>query len=359
MRFYSELKKMADRGKKAALVTVLDCETERKLVGKKILVGQNEIIGDNISVDLKATLKPFLDEEIERGRNTIMEINTMQAGRLTLFLQLFSPQPRLIILGGGHVGAALCRIAANLDFEIILIDDRPSFAGRSAHPHAHLLICDQFETALDQIKPSGNDYMVIVTRGHRHDQICLEKALSREAAYIGMIGSKKRVLAQMEDLAGKGYPREDLARVHAPIGLSIGAVSEAEIAISILAEIIQVRRKDREAEALQKEVLEELVRLEENNERAVVATIVRTGGSTPRKSGSQMIVFPDGQIKGTIGGGCAEAEVRREALFCLDHNHPELLKFNLTADAAADEGMACGGVMQIFLEPMPHITPEI
>ena len=112
-------------------------------------------------------------------------------------------------------------------------------------------------------------------------------------------------------------------------------------------------------EAVQVEVLHELCRLEQNGEKAVLATIIATQGSTPRKTGSQMIVYPDGALKGTVGGGCSEAEVRREALLCLDREQTGRVRLKLTADAAAGEGMACGGIMDIYLDLLPHISPEI
>jgi len=201
---------------------------------------------------------------------------------------------------------------------------------------------------------SVNDYIVIVTRGHRHDRLCLEKVLEREAAYIGMIGSRRRVRAQLQDMAEHGFKPEQLARVHTPIGLPIGAVTEAEIAVSIIAEIIQVRRRVSSDEAIQSNVLQELVRIEKNQERAVLATLIKTLGSTPRKAGSQVIFYPDGAVVGTIGGGCAEEETKKEALHCFDTNLAKKMRLELTADAAADEGMACGGIMEILLEPVPH-----
>jgi xanthine dehydrogenase accessory factor len=288
------------------------------------------------------------------GRSELIDLISDHHGRLQLFFHYLAPRPRLIILGGGHVGGALCRAAALLDYRIIIIDDRPAFAAEKSHPDAYQVICDRFENALDQLEPSAADYLVIVTRGHQHDRLCLEKSLDRQAAYIGMIGSRKRVEAQMQELQAKGYSSEQLARVHSPIGLSIGAVTEPEIAISILAEITAARRGLGKEETVQAELLTELERLEKAGDRHVLVTIVDTMGSTPRKTGSQMIVYPDGLLKGTIGGGCSEADARREALLQLAAGVPALFRQRLTADAAAEEGMACGGVMDLFIEPLPR-----
>lgn len=353
MGVYDRLAGLLDGGKAAALVTVIDSAKNKSLAGKRLVLGPEGIAASELDLALTDKINEMAAPLLKNGKSHTAELAAGTEEKLLLFIHTYAASPRLIILGGGHVGAALCRIAAHLDFEIILIDDRPSFASRAVHPAADLLICDQFDLALDRIEPSLSDYIVIVTRGHRHDRLCLEKALSRETAYIGMIGSRRRVRSQMDELAAAGYPREKLEAVHAPIGLPIGAVTETEIAVSILAEIIQVRRSAGEDEAYQKDVLRELIRLEEGNEKAVLATVVNTLGSTPRKTGSQMIIFPDGALKGTIGGGCSEAEVRLEALKCLDRGSPQKFRLRLTEETAAEEGMACGGIMDVFLQPLP------
>ena len=359
MIIYQKIYEMLTAGKSAALVTLLDLGSGQSGPGKVIIGKNSAILSGELNQGILCQVQNLASDHIARGQSAIVEILARQGKTEHLFIHTYIPSPRLVILGGGHVGSALCRIASQLDFEIVLIDDRPAYADKTIHPQAHRLICEKFDLALDQIEPSPSDFIVIVTRGHQHDRLCLEKALGRQAAYIGMIGSRRRVSAQLKDLGESGYSEEQLSRVHSPIGLSIGAVTEAEIAISILAEIIQVRRKSSSAEAVQSEVLQELCRLEQKNEKAVLATIITTQGSTPRKTGSQMIIYPDGTLKGTVGGGCAESEVRREALFCLDREQPGRVRLKLTADAAAEEGMACGGVMEIYLELLSYISPEI
>ena len=362
MGYYQTITKYITTGRATALVTELDNNSKQSASGKMVITGEGDIICDDLDLDLDMTdqVKILVLSAMKRAHSQIIGISSEQGKNRQIFIHVFSPSPRLIILGGGHVGAALCRMASQLDYEIILLDDRPSFTNQISHPHAHRLICEPFERALAQIEPSSSDYIVIVTRGHKHDHICLKKALEREAVYIGMIGSRLRVSAQLKDLAESGYSEEQLSRVYSPIGLSIGAVTEAEIALSILAEITRVRRSSSSSdEAIQYEVLQTLVQLEESSERAVLATIINTKGSTPRKTGTQMIIYPDGSLKGTIGGGCAEAEVRREALHCFDHGQTGQVRLKLTADAAADEGMACGGLVDIYLELLPFISPEI
>ncbi len=360
MGIYHQIKALLAAGKVTGLITVFDNKSNQPTVGKMIITSDGDLAYNELDETITNQVKAQALTCLTKGQSAIAVVDSAQdKAAAQAFIHVFNPPPRLIIMGGGHVGAALCRIAAHLDYEIILIDDRPSFASQASHPQAHRLICEQFDRALDQLTPSPSDFIVIVTRGHQHDRLCLEKALKRETAYIGMIGSRRRVSAQLKDLAKSGYSEEQLSRIHSPIGLAIGAVTEAEIAISILAEIIQVRRGISRDETVQNEIIDALSLLEDNNERAVLATIINTQGSTPRKPGSQMIIFPDGSLKGTVGGGCSEAEVRRAALLCLDHEPAGRLRLNLTADAAADEGMACGGTMDIYLELLPLISPEI
>ncbi len=356
MAVYKIIRELLSSNREVSLWTVVCAGKNPTLEGKKIVAAQGSVLYSNLPEELAERVFSATAPLIKRGQSALIDPDPAGKGHTgvkKLFVHSINPSPRLIILGGGHVGAALCRLAAQLDYEITVVDDRPSFAAGKAHPDAGLLICEPFEKAFDRFEPAPSDYIVIVTRGHQHDRLCLEKALNRPAAYIGMIGSKRRVAAQLESLAAAGYSEDQLAKVHSPIGLSIGAVTEGEIALSILAEITKVRRSRSSGEVFQDQILRELERVELENSRAVLATIIRAQGSTPRKTGSQMIVFPDGALKGTIGGGCAEAEVRREALNCLDRSEPGLMSLNLTADAAAEEGMACGGLMDIYLELLP------
>ena len=352
MGAFTELSKALAAPKTAALITVVNAPGGRLVGGESLVVVDGKVVWSRLEPGLAQKILSKAHQQIGEQITIADWVELENGDCVRYFLQLFIPPPRLIILGGGHIGAALSRMAALLDYKILVIDDRPSFASREKHPGAHRLICDDFAKALESIPASLSDYIVIVTRGHRHDRLCLEKTLGRPAAYIGMIGSKKRVRELLEELALSGVNRSDLSRVHTPIGLKIGAVTEGEIALSILAEITAVRRSGGQQEPFQQEVLQELVALEKQGGCAVLATIVSAYGSTPRKAGTKMLVFPDGRISGTVGGGCAEAEVRQAALQLIKTTAQRIYPLNLTADAAADEGMACGGRMEILLEPL-------
>jgi xanthine dehydrogenase accessory factor len=159
------------------------------------------------------------------------------------------PPPVLVIAGAGHVGQALATVAAELEFRVDVIDDRPEFASKERFPRARNIIVGEIEQKLREYPIDSTTYLVIVTRGHKNDGRALAAVIDRDAKYIGLIGSKRKVKAIMDDLAAQGVDHARLLRVHGPIGLDIAAVSVPEIAVSIAAEIIAVRRGREDAPA--------------------------------------------------------------------------------------------------------------
>jgi xanthine dehydrogenase accessory factor len=151
------------------------------------------------------------------------------------------PAPTLLIAGAGHVGAALAEVASRLDFLVTVIDDRPDYASASRFPSARCIAGD-IEKELRRFPITDQTYIVIVTRGHKHDGQALAAVVNSRAAYIGLIGSRRKVHTIFTDLHAQGVPLEKLARIHAPIGLEIAAVTPHEIAVSIAAELVAIRR---------------------------------------------------------------------------------------------------------------------
>ena len=158
------------------------------------------------------------------------------------YLRKFCPPERLILLGGGHIAQPLCTFAAALGFSVVIVDDRPSFANRPRFPEASDVLCDTFPNATRQLKIHDSDYVAVITRGHRWDAECLRAIVPETMPkYLGMIGSKRRTTALLQLLEEEGLPREKLSQIHTPIGLDIGALTIQEIAVSIVAELIQCR----------------------------------------------------------------------------------------------------------------------
>ena len=166
----------------------------------------------------------------------------IQSGEDEFVLEYIEPPPRLIIFGGGHVGRIVSRCGAIAGFSITIVDDREPYANRERFPEAENILCESFDDAVSTLKVTVADYVVIVTRGHKHDERILEAIVKFHPKYIGMIGSKRKIQLSYENLAARGVPRELLAAVHAPVGLDIGAETAEEIGVSIVAELIAVRR---------------------------------------------------------------------------------------------------------------------
>jgi xanthine dehydrogenase accessory factor len=188
---------------------------------------------------------------------------------------------------------------------------------------------------------------------------CIREVLKHETAYVGMIGSKRRIKIVLEDLAREGYTQEVLNKVNAPIGLDIGAVTPEEIAFSIIAQVIKYRRLGDTSSSTTKavktnwpdfdiEVLKELCK-EEDSPKAII-TITSTKGSVPRKEGAKMLVWPYGKVLGSIGGGCSEGEVINNARDVIRNGGYEMQTIDMTGSIAEDEGMVCGGIMEVIIE---------
>jgi xanthine dehydrogenase accessory factor len=166
-----------------------------------------------------------------------------ESGQQHRFEQAVEPAPMLLIAGAGHVGAALAAIGAQIDFRVTVIDDRADMATPQRLGAGATCIVGPIDQEMARYPIDERTYVVVVTRGHRHDAGALEAVIRSPAAYVGLIGSKRKVIQLFGDLRQQGVPREMLQRVHAPIGLDIGAITPAEIAVSIAAELIAVRRE--------------------------------------------------------------------------------------------------------------------
>ncbi|MSQ60972.1 MAG: hypothetical protein EXR43_00040 [Dehalococcoidia bacterium] len=159
-----------------------------------------------------------------------------------VLIEAIAAPETLLIVGGGHIGLSLATIGEHLGFSVAVIDERPEYASPERFPMADQAICGEFDEEVRRFPIGADTYVVIVTRGHRQDETALREAVGRGARYVGMIGSRRRVGAVLRHLVADGVPPYELERVHTPIGLDIGAETPAEIAVSIIAEIIQLQR---------------------------------------------------------------------------------------------------------------------
>ncbi len=163
-------------------------------------------------------------------------------GATAVYIEVVEAKPVFLIVGAGHIGRSLAKLADFLDYHVAIIDDREEFADEERIPEADEVICDDYEAALDRFPIGSNTAVVMVTRGHKQDEISLRRVLGRGAGYVGMIGSKRRTATVLSHLRDEGFDAADLAAVRTPIGLDIGAEAPEEIAVSIMAEVLMLRR---------------------------------------------------------------------------------------------------------------------
>jgi xanthine dehydrogenase accessory factor len=163
-------------------------------------------------------------------------------GSFQTLIEVIEPPATLLVVGAGHIGRALAKFGAEVGFSVAVLDDRPDYADPALLPEADRVICADFEQAMKDFPINQNTYIVMVTRGHKQDELSLRASIGRGAAFVGMIGSRRRTGAVLQHLADEGFPQDVLDAVHTPIGIDIGAETPEEIAVSIIAELIMVRR---------------------------------------------------------------------------------------------------------------------
>lgn len=280
-----------------------------------------------------------------------------------VFVQPLGKQAKLVICGAGHVATALIRMAKLLNFEIVVLEDRPLFAESARREGADQVFCGDYAELLRQMTGSRDHYFVCMTRGHRFDQECLLEIFKKSHAYIGMMGSKKRSFLMKKDLVEAGFAPELVESLHAPIGLSIGAQTPAEIALSVMSEIVKVRSEHAKETALDEQVLEELTKAPRMVSGKCSVPLLKNTEVHREAQAPQMVVTSLGRVVGTIGGGCAEAEV---IMACRKHfykiregvPHPacEKIRIRMTTDNAEEEGMVCGGTILVLLEETDDLS---
>jgi xanthine/CO dehydrogenase XdhC/CoxF family maturation factor len=236
-RILATIEDVATRGEHIAVVRILNAES-----GKSATVTVNR--GDLFPRLTDRTLADHILTAVRNlsargGVGDLIEIVDQKGSRVTLAIEIIRPKLELLIFGAGHVGQAVALMGALIGYDVTVVDDREEFASRTRLPDPRIgLLVSDYASAADKLSISTGSIVVIVTRGHQYDELCLKSVVRSSAAYIGMIGSRKRVTSVFKKLVAEGFSERDLQKVHAPIGLRIGARTPQEIAVSILAEII-------------------------------------------------------------------------------------------------------------------------
>ncbi|HKS67200.1 MAG TPA: XdhC/CoxI family protein [Candidatus Acidoferrales bacterium] len=258
MDIFEEILAMRRAGRRGALATIVHTngsipsyESSRMLVRDDGTIS-GTIGGGCVEAEVWAAAKEVIEAEQPRkmtfnlNHDADYDTGLICGGTLEVFVEPILPQPTLYIFGAGHVSTAVSRVAHQAGFAIAVIDDRESFANAERFPLASE-IHTSFAESFENIQANSSSYLLIVTRGHKDDMRVLAWAVNTAARYIGMIGSKRKVLSVYKALEKEGFAPEKFERVHAPVGLDIGALSPEEIAVSIVAELIAVRRNAKTA----------------------------------------------------------------------------------------------------------------
>ncbi len=255
MDVYDELIRLRQIGQKCALATIVQVKGSiPSYESAKLLVREDGsmfgTIGGgcveaevwNVAREVIASGAPAQPELQPAGKTAAYDNGLICGGQLQIFVEPVVPAPCAYIFGGGHISKSLSKVANLAGFAVSVIDDREAYANRDRFPDAQSVYAEEYDAVFPKLSILDTSYIVIVTRGHRDDMRVLKWAVTTEARYIAMIGSKRKVISVIKELEKEGIPRSAFERIFAPMGFEIGAISPEEIAVSVVAEMIAVRR---------------------------------------------------------------------------------------------------------------------
>jgi xanthine dehydrogenase accessory factor len=254
MDLYQEIVKLRQQGRRGAVATIVNVRGSiPSFKTAKMLVRDDGSIcgtigGGCVEAEVWQAAREVMESEKPRtltfnlNQDPKYDTGLVCGGTLDIFVEPILPPASLYIFGAGHVSMSLYQVAKSAGFEVTVVDDRDAYASRERFPEAHEVIAEDFDRVMGRLAPNESSYIVIVTRGHRDDMRILRWAVQTSARYIGMIGSKRKTIGIFGELTKEGISPALFERVHAPVGLDIGAVTPEEIAVAITAELIAVRR---------------------------------------------------------------------------------------------------------------------
>lgn len=334
---------------------------QTEYLGEKCLVADHKIVWESDAQERYARYFGEHPEELHK-----LDISgKIQLSDEQVFCDTLDNEKKLVICGGGHVSIPVIRMGRMIGCHVIALEDRPKFADAARKAGADEVYCEAFADGLQRIDGDADTYFVIVTRGHRYDEECLEQITKKRHAYIGMIGSRRRIAMVKEHLLEKGCDQAVLDEIYSPIGLNIGAETPEEIGVAIIAEIIEIKNKKKRTYGYSKEI-RKAIENDTDYGQKVLATIIDRKGSAPQGVGVKMLICENGTCVGTIGGGCMEAGVVQKARLLmskartLTSTQPQsgkgetdtasICSVDLQNTDAGEEGMVCGGSVKVLLE---------
>jgi xanthine dehydrogenase accessory factor len=223
---YAEVRDLEKKGKNAIIVTSYSETSFRK----SLIREDGSVLGDDLDGPPGEDFQSYMGA---RGP-------VIKEGRI---IEPIVSSSLLYLFGAGHVSQYVARVASIVGFNVVVVDDRTDFANRERFPEAQEIVVEDFQTVFDRLDFHGNEYVAILTRGHKHDALVLEEVMKKSTRYVGMIGSKRKTKLILSHLRERGFEEEALKSIHAPIGVAIGAETPEEIAVSIVAQLIEARRK--------------------------------------------------------------------------------------------------------------------
>ncbi len=252
MEIFEEIVKLKKAGRASALATIVECRgSSPQKQGAKMLVRDDGSIlgtlgGGCLEADVvQASLMAIRDNS---PRTLPFELTEKDGGlvcggTVLVYIEPVLIDPRLVVLGAGHVGKALSVLARFSGFKVTVVDDRPEHANRDNLPDAHEIVVNDFGTVFSVVPADRGTFIVVATRGHNHDLEAVRAALVTDAGYVGLLGSRRKKGILINALREAGFSPEDVQRIIIPVGVPIGSVTPEEIAVSIMAQIIQYRRE--------------------------------------------------------------------------------------------------------------------
>jgi xanthine dehydrogenase accessory factor len=254
MDLFDEIVRLRRLGQKCALATIVQVKGSiPSFESAKLLVREDgsmlgTIGGGCVEGEVWNVAREVIETEKPRhlhfslGQDAAYDNGLICGGQLDVFVEPVIPQPTAIVFGAGHISKSLAKVAGLAGFRTVVVDDREMFANRERFPDADEVYAGEYEQVFPQLIVNETTYLIIVTRGHRDDMRVLKWAVGTNARYISMIGSKRKVINVIRELEKEGIPSEAFERIFSPMGLDIGAVTPEEIAVSVVAEMIAVRR---------------------------------------------------------------------------------------------------------------------
>tara|TARA_B100000749_G_scaffold58619_1_gene42982 strand:- start:4090 stop:5121 length:1032 start_codon:yes stop_codon:yes gene_type:complete len=234
-----EIVEAYDGGHPVSLATVVNAKEGGPALGVKLLLrSDGSVTGSLGNAELDSQAIEIAQRVADIGSNEAFST----ADGTEIFVEGFTTPPTLVMVGGGHVGKATADLAHSLGYRVYLVDDRPEFSNEDRFPYAEETVVATYDKWTDHVDLNVNSFVVVATRGHRFDDMALESALKTRARYIGVLGSRRKTIMIFRRLLQQGVPLERIKEVYAPIGLDIGALEPEELAVSIMSEIIMVRR---------------------------------------------------------------------------------------------------------------------